>query len=662
LSVFIELVPALLASRGSLGISPESQTCLELLTSHTDRPTPPMDVRDNTTRSELLLTALRDLVDAVTTELPLIICVEDAHWADCDSLKELLRIIHSATERTLLVVCTSRTPETFPTYVSGDRVFTCRLRAFPTAVMVAMAQQLLPVVTKHHRDHLARWCADTAAGNPFFLQMLCGHYAVTGQAYSVPADMRSAVEERFRQLSSTCRRVVEAIAMLGRHANLETVLQWSPAPKSDLFDAIRALEECNFITQSDGVLQAHALLCEQATAGLPPITKQLLHRSVAEALEARYLADRNASVLWDCAEHWLHSGEKTKAVDFIVRCAQHMMNIGQAADALRILSRADPLADSPSALSGILECLVVAAKASGNWPLALEHSRRIKALRRTGEGEVHTQLEFIELEAQWLCALDGTSQIPRLWNCVRDGSASTQHRIDAAQLLSRIAHETAHEALAHEVFTTVVPLLTGAEKNYTSRTLPSTYHTLFGDQHLALELVRSISRDRHQFDSLLDRLRSALNCSGNLIFLGQALDAIDLANQGYRESESLGLVSWEIEFAVHICTAYCMLEDHAHAEEWADRASVLRTETTLPLARVRHTANLVEIAILKGNGTDALQLLGSVSSSSLGDSVRGRAFFRSSEIRARQLDPHFQTDDAMIDELRELHQRTKRLT
>src|SRR5207244_9591294 len=83
LSVFIDLAPHLLRCRGALGISPHSLTQLALLTKHIESATDrSQNQRQNATRSGELRLAIRDLVDAVTDETPLILAVEDAHQSD----------------------------------------------------------------------------------------------------------------------------------------------------------------------------------------------------------------------------------------------------------------------------------------------------------------------------------------------------------------------------------------------------------------------------------------------------------------------------------------------------------------------------------------------------------------------------------------------------
>src|SRR5688500_2256067 len=126
LSVFIELVPALRAAPGALGVSPESLASLNSLTSHAEEQAGPLDSRDDIARSHFLLAGIRDLVHAVAGEQPVLVAVEDAHWADHDSLCELNRLVQRDSNVALTIVCTTRTPDAFPHSASTDDRTTIR--------------------------------------------------------------------------------------------------------------------------------------------------------------------------------------------------------------------------------------------------------------------------------------------------------------------------------------------------------------------------------------------------------------------------------------------------------------------------------------------------------------------------------------------------------
>src|SRR5688572_6630982 len=221
LSVFIELVPALLAAPGALGVSPQSLASLNSLTSHTDAQAERLpDSRDDVTRSDLLLTAIRDLVDAVATEQPVLVAVEDAHWADSDSLRELERLVQVTVGRALMIICTTRTLEAFQrSSTINDRSHTYRLRPICAEVMSALAAHLLPANARA-TPGLLEWSVKTSGGNPLFLQMLCSQNSTTLESRSVPTDVMSAVSRRVQQLPGSQQRLVALCALLGKHASI----------------------------------------------------------------------------------------------------------------------------------------------------------------------------------------------------------------------------------------------------------------------------------------------------------------------------------------------------------------------------------------------------------------------------------------------------------
>ena len=206
LGVFIELVPSLLSCRGALGVSPQSLDYLRLLVSHDDdRADGAVDARDDVSRSALLVTAIRDLIDAVAAETALFVAIEDVHCADTASLRELSELVHASRTRPLMLVYTTRALEELRQIGAiHDETTICKLRPLGEESMEGLACFLLSNADEGTPKDIVAWCAQSAGGNPLFLQALCAHYTETREPYSVPRDL----------VSATTRRLVATLAPL----------------------------------------------------------------------------------------------------------------------------------------------------------------------------------------------------------------------------------------------------------------------------------------------------------------------------------------------------------------------------------------------------------------------------------------------------------------
>ncbi len=667
MGVFIDLVPSLLASRGALGASPESLERLSLLTSHRDdRPNRPADARDDATRSGTLLAALRDLIDAVASESPLLVAVEDAHWADPTSLTELSALVHGATGRALLVAYTTREVE--PLRKAGaiaDATPVLRLKPLVESSMAFLARHLLPVgLDDRARDEVASWFVHTASGNPLFLQMLCAHYDETRQPFAVPPSILSATTRRIEQLPGECRRFLELCALLGQHATLEALRSLVELTPSQFVDAVRRLEEEGYLrTDGSDVRVSHDLLRECTLSLVAPLTRKALHGMVAPKLEQRYEETQDAALLWDCAEHWAASGETGKALQFVMRCARHAADIGRAAKALELLDGAKRFARSPTETANLLRETIFAARTLGRWVLV---SELVGQLMRADDAEspmFHTEIELVAHEARWAARLEVGSAARNLLDCTRCAGPHDAHRVDAALLLVRMAHELCDPALAHRAFVEVEQFVEHGSARYADRILPLIYHTSFGDRDVALALAHGLRRDLGAFD-ILHQFRGATNVGLALCTLGATEEGIEVFDSFYQKAVALDLLFWRADLANSYCWAHIAVEEFEAAGEWNEIVADLGNQDGDRglLYDYRHLSHGVELALWKGSADEAQAHLDAlISMVRVSDSSRLRAYIKSLEIRLAQLDANFRCDDDVIGELGRLLETTKAL-
>ena len=658
LSVFIDLVPELCAARGGLGISPESLARLHSLTQHTDSHTSSPDPRDSITRSELLLAAVRDLIDAVASEQPLFLCVEDVHWADSESLKELARLVQVTAERRCFVVCTTREIGLLPTHaVTQGHVIVRRLKPLAAEAMTALARHLLPNKILYSQSEAAEWCVQAAAGNPLFLQMLCAHLSSSGEAFSVPPDVVTAVDRRVEQLPRDARRVLELIALLGRQASLGNLQVLWEFGRIDLLDAIQLLEEQGYLEQGDDVLHVHGLLSDSVLRLLPPASKRLLHAYVASTLEKRYEETRDAALLWDCTEHWKLSGEVDKPVQFLRQCARHAISIGGPVDALSLLQTARQLTTRSDVLVEVLGEIMLAAKTSIDWEVANEAAMQFDSLQLTSNLPAHNDFELASIQTCWYGRMDDDAGVARALRCIHASSATDEHRVQGARVLLTIAQERCDTALGNQVYNTVSACITREASFWSGRDLELYYHAVFGQRQRVAELMPATCEELLSV-GIEERMRLAFNCATILGFAGLFDDGEQLAGEYADFAQSIGALTWVYNFATLCCVHLVGKEDFVAAERWLDRARALARPTVSLSRRAMPHANQLEIALWKRDRTTAEQAFEQLKALS-GRTVRFLAYARGAEARIAQLDPDFLSCDQQIREMLSLHARVR---
>jgi DNA-binding CsgD family transcriptional regulator/tetratricopeptide (TPR) repeat protein len=258
-----------------------------------------------------LYAALRSLVAGLAAERPLLVVVEDLHWADAGT-RDLLGLLARRLPPQVLLVLTARSdeveqPRAVPRFVAqlvaagAVRVELGRLSREEQALQLSGILGVPP--TPSRVEHVyAR-----AEGNPFFAEEIMA----LGGADVVPVTVRDLLKARLDALPSGSRRAVRAAAAAGRrveHGLLAAVLDLD---EGALDDALRpAVERHVLVADGGGYAFRHALLHETVSATLLPGERVRLHRRLAEALdEDPALAGSRHGLAARLAHHWLAAGD-----------------------------------------------------------------------------------------------------------------------------------------------------------------------------------------------------------------------------------------------------------------------------------------------------------------------------------------------------------------
>jgi DNA-binding CsgD family transcriptional regulator len=242
---------------------------------------------------------------------PLLLVLDDLHWADAPSLA-LLRFVGRELEGAgLLVVGCYRHTEmdrghplvgTLADLTRGQRrrLLLGGLDEAEVASFIGLVAGVAPppeLAVALHRE---------TDGNPFFVtevvrllasQGRLGH-AEAGPAVLVaglPEGVKAVVAQRLGRLSDGCRRVLEVAAVLGRDFQLRVLQPATGLDADRLLELLEEAEAGRVVGAVPGALGrwrfAHALVREVLYEGLPATRRVRLHGRVGEVLEAVYAAD-----------------------------------------------------------------------------------------------------------------------------------------------------------------------------------------------------------------------------------------------------------------------------------------------------------------------------------------------------------------------------------
>jgi DNA-binding NarL/FixJ family response regulator len=257
-----------------------------------------------------LFDSLAGFLRAAAARRPLLLVLDDLHWADAPSLALLRFVGRELEDAGLLVVGSYRHVEVDRghrllatladlTRGRGRRLLLGGLDQREVASFVAVVAGVQPAAG------LAAAVHRQTDGNPFFVTEVVRLLASQGRlghaeagsplAAGLPEGIRAVVAERLGRLSDDCQGVLEVAAVLGRDFQLRALQPASGLEADRLLELLEEAEAARVIAAvADGLGRwrfGHALVREVLYESLPAARRIRLHGRVGEALEALYVAD-----------------------------------------------------------------------------------------------------------------------------------------------------------------------------------------------------------------------------------------------------------------------------------------------------------------------------------------------------------------------------------
>jgi ATP/maltotriose-dependent transcriptional regulator MalT len=336
--------------------------------------------------------ALLAVFDAMADEQPLLLVIEDLHWAD-SSTRGFIRFLARTlcTER-MLVVGTYRSDELYRRHPL--RPLLAELARDPLAHVIEldrltrdeMAEQLEDILDNPADPGLVERLYSRSEGNPLFTEELLA--VGTDGRGTLPPTLRDALMLRVERLSGPAQEVLRWLACQSLADDLLTKL--APLDPAELREGLReAIGSQIAIAHGDGAYRfRHALLREVVYDDLLPGERAELHAAIARALEDVIESEgERAHLTAEVAHHWLAAGDQPAALAAAVRAAASADRVNAFHESLSLRERALGLWErvpDPERVSGLtqVELLLQAAHAAD---VSGEPARQETLLRRALE-------------------------------------------------------------------------------------------------------------------------------------------------------------------------------------------------------------------------------------------------------------------------------------
>ena len=336
----------------------------------------------------LLLDAITAGIRQAAVDRPLLLVIDDLHWADQGSMRLLAAIRGALATVPAVIVGTYRDTElTASALLAGiapERTLTLGgLAPAELAVSVRLA------TGSDVPDALLTGLHARTAGNPYFAAETVRLLRAEGRLYTsaqlpaglLPDTVRAVLERRLARLPARVTELLRAAALLGDELDPPLLAEVSGEP---LAVVAAALATAQAVRVTGPGRFAHPLVREALQSQLGPVDRLRWHRRIGELLARRYQAGTAGPAA--AARHLLAAaelgGEAGPAVTFARLAAAEAARRTGYEDAVRLLGSALPLAGGGGDRGELLCELGEAALAAGDEDRARQAFEEAAGLAR----------------------------------------------------------------------------------------------------------------------------------------------------------------------------------------------------------------------------------------------------------------------------------------
>jgi ABC-type oligopeptide transport system substrate-binding subunit len=274
----------------------------------------------------------------LSSRAPLLMVLEDAHWADSGTLSLFRHLARHARRQRMMIVATYREVELDQARPLHEVLLDLNRERLATRVKLARlgreeTRELLTVlfaedITPEFLEGIYR----ETEGNPFFIEEVAKELVESGKLcyedgrwhrpsmaeLGIPQSVRVAIQSRVSKLPPDSQETLHLAAILGREFDFETLVLASELGQDTLLDALERAERAQLIeevsTEGGGTFAfLHRLVPTTLVEGLRTLQRRRLHGRAAAAIEARRPDSFEA-----LAYHYGQAGNAQKATEYLL--------------------------------------------------------------------------------------------------------------------------------------------------------------------------------------------------------------------------------------------------------------------------------------------------------------------------------------------------------
>jgi ATP/maltotriose-dependent transcriptional regulator MalT len=570
---------------------------------------PPAD-RDPDSARARLFEQMLVLLERLAERRPLVLVIEDAHWADRSTRDLLVFLLRNLRHTAVLVIVTFRSDELHrghpmrPVIAELERIEGVVRLDLPRLTHAETAGQLTGILGHAPDPTLVEMVYERSSGIPLLIEATADH-----PDCGMPQSVRDLVLAGVNRLPEDTQDLLRLASTAGVRFGHGLLAEVSGLSDTALSSALRPAVDANVLLADEETYAfRHALIWEASHDELLPGEHGRAHRRFAEALEAKPSLSLAGRPAVEITMHWAKAHDHERALPSAWRAARESASAFAYAEQLQMLERVlelwDRVPDAEARIGtdhvSVLQRAAQAAGACGEPDRGLAFVRA--ALAETDE---KTDPERVALLLRRRAALEsilGRSGVVE--DLRRALSLVPEASVVRAEVLAPLGRALVLLGRHDEARPISEETLALAERFEDECTAADALNNIaiaegvagrFAEAMARLDIARERAERAHDDDSVL---RSMVNTADALQANGAAEAALEAAQQTLTLSESLGRARTKGIFAANNLT-----EAQISLGRWDDAIETFERTKELsppPGLRGQHLLNRGEIAAARG--------------------------------------------------------------
>ena len=581
---------------------------------------PPNPALDPQAEMQRLFASYASLCEHLARTAPLLVVLDDAHWADRGSLDLLHHLARKAARSRwrLIIVLTYREIELSEARSLNDILIALTRERLTERIKLSRFSReqtgalLAALFAEPVSDDLRDSIYHETEGNPFFIEEVCktliedgkifranGRWERSEMRLHVPQSVRVAIEGRIARLPEAVQDTLRLAAVFGRRFDFDTLRQSCDQGEEDLIDALEQAQRLQLVEElgsSHGGSFAftHALIPAALVDGLSGLRRRRMHRKAIDVIARLHPEDYES-----LAHHSVEAADDALALEYFRKAAQRAHHLYATQDALRFYNEALTLLPEPTTArfdvlakrADVYDVLARRPEQVADIQSMLEIARSIHDTERECEALIALTFYYLTVDQAEAPAYgeQALALARKLGDQGREGRALYN--------LAIFEMNRYNTDRGRELFTQSIACLHAAG-NRAAEALSLNWLSLLNSRsqrhdeaHQQLEQAIAISRE------IGDRRIEALNLrrmATNLSFAGRHAEALPWALQAAELHRQVGDRAAECHALNVLALCYMDTGDLKQAESYFLRSMALGEEIDLPQGIYNAAFNLIE--------------------------------------------------------------------